>query len=116
MATTVHFTGKDGKADKVTFPTRTLAEIYGKTVKGARFEETSSEVAAVAVQKCPVATAELQKNATKTYYRSVKTPKRGVVIESSESEAEEMAEHFADCRAAGVPMQVAFEDWDYRDG
>lgn len=124
MATTVFFTGKNGKADKVTFPSRALAESYAKTVKGALLEDSDAAVPVVAVKVCPVGTVEAQRASTRSYYKSVKTPEGGVVVETSSSDgyhdaenrAELMAEHFGAARAAGQSMEDAFSDWDYIQG
>lgn len=119
MATTIFYTGKDGKAAQIKFPSRALAESYAKSLRGSvRYEDSDEAVPAVAVQKCPEGTAEAQKAATNTYYRSVKEPKHGRVVETREvrdveNEAERMAEHFGAARAAGQPMEDAFKDWDY---
>lgn len=119
MATTVFYTGKDGKASQITFPSRALAENYSKTVKSPRLEDSDAAAPTVEVKKCPEATAEVQKAATNAYFRQVKEPKHGRVIvefRDSEHEAEMMAEHFGAAQAAGQPMEDAFKDWDYVRG
>lgn len=118
MATTVFYTDKSGKAVQATFPSRALAEGYARTVKGARLVDSAASAPVVEVQKCPVATAEVQKAATNAYYRAVKAPPKPVREEREydESYAERRMEHFADARAAGQAMEDAFSDWDYIQG
>lgn len=116
MASTVKFTGKDGKAASITFPTRALANTYAKTVKGATIVDTDAAVADVQVTKCPEGTPELQREAARAYY----TPGTGLYVppsvaqaRASENEAELMAEHFGAARCAGQSMADAQSDWDF---
>lgn len=116
MATTVYYTGKDGKASKVTFPSRALAESYAKTVRSPRLEDSDAAVPEVTPTVCPVATAEVQRAATNAYYRSVKEPKDGRVVEKApdwRDMGELKAEHFIGARLAGQSMEDAYSDWDF---
>lgn len=36
--------------------------------------------------------------------------------QSNDNSHERMAEHFMECRAAGVPMETAWDDWNYING
>ena len=106
---------KNGQAGKATFPTRQLAESYARSVKAPRLEDLDLQIPDVQVQACPVATTGMQSQATGVYYRSVKEPKRGMVVETREdpeTRHERMAEHFAEARVLGISQEAAWSDWD----
>ncbi len=50
MATIVHYTAKDGKPSRATFPNRVIAMMFARNVRAAHLEETSTEVPDVKVK------------------------------------------------------------------
>ncbi len=119
MAFRVTYTEKNGSAGSATFPSRAVAEVYARSRKNARIEETDVACSPVTVKACPVADFDMQREATRAFH----TPDAGLYVppavaraRSEEQYAEQRAEHFADCRAAGVDMQTACEDWDFIQG
>jgi hypothetical protein len=115
MATKVSYTDKSGKSVSATFPSRSLAEAYARSVRNPKIEDVATHVEDVAVKVCPVGSLEAQSEASKAYYGQTKA---GSLYSRSRNDSEErlserMAEHFAEARAAGQPMAVAWADWDF---
>lgn len=122
MATKVTYTDRSGKKCSLTLGSRSAAEAYARTVKGAVLEDVETAAPVVEVKQCPAGTAEAQKAATNAFYAPIHAARHGVIVreESDPSEAEHraerMAEHFAESRAAGMPMDEAMRDWDFVQG
>jgi len=136
MGFQVNVTARNGRVTHAVFPSRQAAECYAKglnatvqEIKGMTVIPTVvpfsvEECSAVAV-KCPPATAEMQAEATSQYFRSLRSEPVGRALKRSqrreaerraldaENAAERRSEFFADCRAAGMSMSDAFDDWDY---
>ena len=136
MGFQVNVVSRNGSITHAVFPSRNAAESYAKglnanvvEVPGMTVVPTVAplsveECSAVAV-KCPTATAEMQAEATKEYFRSLRSEPVGRALKRSqrrdaeqqaleaENAAERRAEFFADCRAAGMSMSDAFDDWNY---
>lgn len=114
MATKVHFITKAGKAESLTFPNRTLAEGYARTLKGKTRLEDLGEDQPVEIQRCPEGTAQLQKRATRVFH----DPKEAFFEqkERAEHRAERMAEHFFEAQIAGQAPEDTWADWDYLNG
>ena len=115
----VTFTNKAGKVESITLPTLAFAEGHVKRVggKNATFVDLGVASHTVVVTKVATADAETVRQAAKAYYKSVNhgvyMPTFPATVDTAEQDAERMAEHFADCRAAGMAMEDAFADWDH---
>jgi hypothetical protein len=124
----VTFTNKQGARETVGFPSRAIAESYARGVKSPVLTEDGVVATPVAVKVVAAATAEDTRRATNAFYKAVNNGEkyqteavrvaneRREIAEAREHEAEQMAEHFAECRYAGRSHQEGFEDWDARQG
>ena len=133
MSARVSYLDKSGKACSATFPSRTMADTYAKGMRlGARayVEDVDMSIASVAIVACPEGTANMVKDASRTYAESWKDSStiaagqtrtdtrasRESRDNAEENRAERMAEHFGAAAAAGQCQEDAWKDWDYSEG
>ena len=133
MSALVSFLDKSGKPCRATFPSRTLADAYAKGLRlgaHAKVWDLNVTIAPVAIVACPEGTADMVKDASRTYAESWKDSStiaagqtrtdtrasRESRDNAEENRAERMAEHFGAAAAAGQCQEDAWKDWDYSEG
>lgn len=97
----VSFLDKSGKLCTASFPSRTIAEAYAKSVKKPTIEEIAGDAKPVQVQRIAEGTAEKQREASRAYYLQTArgelyVPPAVLAERAEEYRAEAMAEHFAE--------------------
>jgi dsDNA-binding SOS-regulon protein len=115
MSFRVDYTDRAGAARSSTFGSKAQADMYAKTVKGARVSEVATAAPVVAVQACPVGTAEAQREAAKAYYRAHGRQPEVVTrcvrdTESPDQREEREREHYAEYAVCGL-RHLAQADW-----
>jgi len=120
----VSYTAKDGKPETRVFPSQAVADMYARSVRGAKVEPVDMEVKDVGVQKVPEATLDDLRTAAKTFYLQTKkgdkfdprpaptvAKKKSAAFADKEEHAAELdMEAWGAARAAGLAPDDAWKE------